>query len=118
MIANRLAARVSLRPAVEPVSEADDFVVGTVTYLEDANQRPIAYNLPQEYGMPARSGRFATFPVRIGNARHRVRDLSLDGAGFLLVRHVTSVRNFYDEDEVRAIYYPEEIPLRPAIDRA
>jgi hypothetical protein len=82
-------------------------VVGTVTYLEDANQIPIAYNLPQEYGIPDRSGRFGTFQVRIRNARDRVHDLSLDGAGFVLARHATSMRNFYDEDEVRAIYYPE-----------
>lgn len=107
MIPNRLAATVSLRPGIEPASETGDFVVGTVIYLEDANQRPIAYNLPQEYGMPSRSGRFATVPVRIGNARDRVRDLSLDGAGFVLARHATSLRNFYDEAEVRAIYYPE-----------
>ena len=107
MIANRLPATASFRPAVEPASETGDFVVGTVSYLEDANQTPIAYNLPQEYGMPARTGRFATFPVRIWNARDRARDLSLDGAGFVLARHATSMRNFYDDGEVRAIYYPE-----------
>src|SRR5215470_10039575 len=107
MIPNRPAATISLRPDIEPVSEVDDSVVGTVTYLEDANQEPIGYNLPSDYGMPPRSGRFATVPVRIANARHRLRDLSLDGAGFLLVRHAASVRNFYDEAEVRAIYYPE-----------
>ncbi len=107
MISNRIADATSLRPAIEPASERGDFVVGTVTYLEDANQRPIAYNLPQSYGKPARFGRFAAFPVRIGNARDRLRDLSLDGTGFVLARHATSVRNFYDEVEVRAVYYPE-----------
>ena len=107
MIANRLPATASFRPNIEPASETGGFVVGTVSYLEDANQTPIAYNLPQEYGMPARSGRFAAFPVRIRNARDRARDLSLDGAGFALARHATSMRNFYDDGEVRAIYYPE-----------
>jgi hypothetical protein len=106
MIANRVAATNSFRPDFEPASAAGE-VVGTVTYLEDADQTPIAYNLPQEYGMPARSGRFATVPVRIANARDRVRDLSLDGAGFVLARHATSVKNFHDEAELRAIYYPE-----------
>ncbi len=107
MIANRLPATASFRPAIETASETSDFVVGTVTYLVDANQRPIAYNLPQEYGMPARSGHFDIFQVRIRNARDRVRDLSLDGAGFVLARHATMMRNFYDDAEVRAIYYPE-----------
>ena len=107
MIPNRLADTLPLPSAIDPVSEADDFIVSEVTYLEDANQSPIGYNLPPEYGMPVRSGRFANFPVHIGNGRHRVRDLSLDEAGFLLVRHATSVSNFFDETEVRAIYYPE-----------
>jgi hypothetical protein len=107
MIASRLPATPSFRPAVEPASETGDFVVGTVSYLEDANQTPIAYNLPQEYGMPARSGRFATLPVRIWNARDRALDLSLDGAGFVLARRATSMRDFHDDGEVRAIYYPE-----------
>jgi hypothetical protein len=86
---------------------ADEFIPAEVTYLEDANQSPIGYNLPAEYGMPTRSGRFAGFPVHIRNGRHHIGDLSLDGAGFLLARHDTSVRNFFDKAEVEAIYYPE-----------
>ena len=107
MIATRLCVTESVRPPIEPASETGEFVVGTVSYLEDANQTPIAYNLPRDYGMPARSGRFAAVPVRIRNARDRARDLSLDGAGFVLAERATSVRDFYDENEVRAIYYPE-----------
>jgi hypothetical protein len=107
MIANRLPVPTSFRPHSELACETGEFVVGTVSYLEDANQTPIAYNLPQEYGMPARSGRFATVSVWIRNARGLARDLSLDGAGFVLARHGTSVRNFFDDPEVRAIYYPE-----------
>jgi hypothetical protein len=34
-------------------------------------------------------------------------DISLDLEGFELLGHVSAVRNFHDEDEVRAIYYPE-----------
>ena len=107
MIAAGLSAAASFRPGVQPASETGDVVVGTVSYLEDANQTPIAYNLPPEYGMPARSGRFAAVPVPIRNARDRAGDLSLDGAGFVLVERATSVRNFDDENEIRAIYYPE-----------
>jgi hypothetical protein len=107
MIATRVSVTAPFRKGIDPASETGDFVVGTVSYLEDANQTPVAYNLPQEYGMPARSGRFVTFPVRIRNARDRAPDLSLDGAGFALAQHATSVRNFFDDGEVRAIYYPE-----------
>jgi len=33
--------------------------------------------------------------------------LSLDGAGFELRPHATAVSSFYDDEEVRTIYYPE-----------
>ena len=43
MIATRLCVTESVRPPSEPASETGEFVVGTVSYLEDANQTPIAY---------------------------------------------------------------------------
>jgi len=36
-----------------------------------------------------------------------VRELSLDKQAFILTRHDTAVRDFYDEQEVRSIYFPE-----------
>jgi hypothetical protein len=42
MIAS-LSATASFRPVIEPASETGDFVLGTVSYLEDANQTPIAH---------------------------------------------------------------------------
>jgi len=33
--------------------------------------------------------------------------VSLDREGFALVRQNSSVKDFYDEDEVRSVYYPE-----------
>lgn len=37
----------------------------------------------------------------------RNADLSLDGHGFELVPHQSAVKDFYDNDEVREVYYPE-----------
>jgi hypothetical protein len=45
--------------------------------------------------------------VTIHNGRPRARELSLDRNGFCFVRHDTKVENFYDEDEIRRVYYPE-----------
>jgi hypothetical protein len=44
-------------------------------------------------------------PIRDGRAV--IKQLSLDKQGFVLVRSQTAVSNFYDEPEVRAVYYPE-----------
>jgi hypothetical protein len=43
----------------------------------------------------------------IYNARAIVDELSLDREGFALVRQRSIVRNFYEDQEVRAVYYPE-----------
>jgi hypothetical protein len=45
--------------------------------------------------------------VTIYDARPAARDLSLDREGFELVEHRSVVRDFYDEDELRRMYYPE-----------
>ena len=45
--------------------------------------------------------------VSIADGRPIVDRLSLDGAGFELRPHNTAVSDFYDDDEVRAVYYPE-----------
>jgi hypothetical protein len=34
-------------------------------------------------------------------------DLSLDGNGFVLVRHPTAMRDFFDAAELKRVYYPE-----------
>ncbi|HUA35060.1 MAG TPA: CmcJ/NvfI family oxidoreductase [Candidatus Binataceae bacterium] len=45
--------------------------------------------------------------VSIHDARAVIDQLSLEQQGFILRRHKTAVRNFFDEREVRAVYYPE-----------
>jgi hypothetical protein len=45
--------------------------------------------------------------VSIHDGREVTESLSLDKQGFELRHHDTAVSNFYDEAEVRAVYYPE-----------
>ena len=59
---------------------------------------------PGAAGWPGRSCRYT---VRIRNGRPIIKQLSLDSQGFVLVRNQSAVANFYDEKEVRAVYYPE-----------
>jgi hypothetical protein len=44
--------------------------------------------------------------VPIFDARPIAGEISLDREGFALIRHPTVVKNFYDDKEVRAVYYP------------
>ena len=45
--------------------------------------------------------------VTIEDGRAVARELSLDGTGFVLVRHATAVRDFFDAAELKRVYYPE-----------
>jgi hypothetical protein len=45
--------------------------------------------------------------VTIRNARLAADRFALDRDGFRFLRHDTKVRDFFDEDEVRRVYYPE-----------
>jgi hypothetical protein len=53
------------------------------------------------------SGTAATEKVEIQNGRLLLAELSLDRNGFELVEHRTAVRNFFDPEELKSVYYPE-----------
>jgi len=45
--------------------------------------------------------------VTIADGRAVAGELSLDGNGFVVVRHPTAVRDFFDADELKRVYYAE-----------
>jgi len=56
--------------------------------------------------------------VTIRNGRHHARGFTLDHNGFHLIRHDTTVSDFFDEAEVRQVYYAEMEVLVKAESRA
>ena len=92
------------QPPLEPV---DAGLETTASYLADLRVKPVTYNPPQGTGVTRREGNYARFPVRVHDARPLAGQLSLDRQGFVLVRHDTAVRDFYDEAEIKAVYHAE-----------
>ncbi len=82
-------------------------VEAPMIYLTDADQKPVSYNPPPGSGLPERDGDYAPFSVRVHDGRAIAAKLSLDRQGFLLTRFETGVADFYDDDAVRTVYYPE-----------
>jgi hypothetical protein len=78
-----------------------------LNYLAPMAERPRNY----AYGPPSGVPRTNTVPEPhsqlIRNVRPVASDLSLDEQGFALVPHASNVRDFYDDDEVNRLYYPE-----------
>jgi hypothetical protein len=56
------------------------------------------------------TGTYANHMVAIADARG-YSDLSLDTSGYQLAAHRTAVRDFFDPQELEAVYYPEIVDL-------
>ena len=82
-------------------------VNASLNYLEDSAQKPTTYAYRPPEGTPARTGAYAKFAVSIRDARTIASELSLDREGFVLLNQDSNISNFFDNDEVRATYYPE-----------
>ncbi len=82
-------------------------VDAVLNYLADRSDTPVTYTYQPPPGVAARSGNYRKYSVAIHDARAVLSDLSLDRQGFAVAHQETAVANFYDEKEVRAVYYPE-----------
>jgi hypothetical protein len=83
-------------------------IEGSLLYLAAATEKPGTPGLNEPQSDPTDwPGRSRRYSVPIHDARRLIKDLSLDREGFALVRNRTAVMNFYNEEEVRAVYYPE-----------
>ena len=83
------------------------YVEAQLRYLANTSVKPVTYNPRPGTGEPRRGGNYAMFPVRIHNSRLIARELLMDTNGFVLIRNDTDVRDFYDETELRNVYYKE-----------
>src|SRR5271167_5123209 len=82
-------------------------VVAPLNFLVPMAEKPVAYNYEPPPGVPARTGKSEEHQVPIRDARPLIGRLSVDKEGFELLHHQTAVKNFYDEDEITSVCYPE-----------
>jgi hypothetical protein len=82
-------------------------IVAPLYFLAPMAEKPVAYNYTPPPGTPPRTGRNVEHQVPIRDARPMIEQLSLDKEGFVLLHHQTGVANFYDEEQIKAVYYPE-----------
>jgi len=91
----------------ERTQTRNETVNAQLNYLAEATPKPVNYAYDPPPGVPRRSGKYVVQSVAIHNGREEIGDLSLDTNGFVLTPHETTVKDFYDPDEVKAVYYPE-----------
>src|SRR5271167_1450358 len=90
--------------AREPDAEPQ-VIEATLNYIVDDGT-----NIFTETGAPGANDRRSggkPDPRRVTLHNGRDRDFTLERDGFHFIRHDTKVADFFDEAEVRRIYYPE-----------
>jgi hypothetical protein len=86
--------------------ESLPFVTAELNYLAPTEGKPRTYAFDPPAGEPKSTALPESHHVSIFDARRIAGSVSLDREGFALVRHPTSVKNFYDDNEIRKVYYP------------
>jgi hypothetical protein len=84
-----------------------EVVNARLNYLAEAIPKPVNYAYDPPAGVPRRSGKYVERSVVVRNGREVLSELSLDTNGFVLTEHETAVKDLYDSDEVKSVYYPE-----------
>jgi hypothetical protein len=83
------------------------FVTADLNYLTPPLDRPRTYTFEPPSGEPKSNIVPEPHSLPIYDIRPVSGTVSLDAEGFALVRQTTSVKDFYDDDEVKSVYYPE-----------
>jgi hypothetical protein len=86
---------------------ASDTIEATVNYHRDTGETPYTYT-----GGPGSTERRSSAShdphrVTIRNARPHMPEFALEREGFRYVRHDTRVADFFSDDEIKRVYYPE-----------
>lgn len=86
---------------------AGSFVTADLNYLTPTGDRPRTYTFDPPAGEPRSNVVPEPHAVSIHDARPSIGQLSLDEQGFALVRQHSAVSDFYDDDNVKSVYYLE-----------
>ncbi|HUC67270.1 MAG TPA: CmcJ/NvfI family oxidoreductase [Stellaceae bacterium] len=82
-------------------------VDAALNYLAPMTARPRNYACEPPAGVPRSNTAPESHTVPIYDVRPIASEIALDREGFTLLRHETAIRDFWDDDELRKVYYPE-----------
>jgi hypothetical protein len=82
-------------------------ITAELTYAIDTGEKPVNETFGPGNIRRRNSGAKERRPVRIENGRPLAEEFSLDRNGFAFVEHRTAVKDFFDPEELKMVYYPE-----------
>jgi hypothetical protein len=93
------------------VAELDaepETLVATLNYFVDTKTTPVTLvGAPGESDKRVGGGNSEPHRITLRDGRRHAGEFELERNGFRFVHHDTRVADFYDEDEIRRVYYPE-----------
>ena len=92
---------------VEKQKESGNSVQASLNYLVDTGEKPVTHTTNPGTTPEQRTGKYEQRTVTIQDGRPLIDQFSLEREGFVFVNHETKVKDFYNEDELRTVYYPE-----------
>ena len=97
----------SILETVDRADAAPDFVEADVRYVVDDGTPPYRYIDWPEMADRDHPPAYEPRRVKIRNGRTSGETFTLPTHGFALVDRPTAMKDFYDEDEILRVYYPE-----------
>jgi hypothetical protein len=92
----------------EPIDASRPAIEAMLHYLIDTGEKPASYGgVSSTVADQKRKGKYREYKVPVYDGRAIADRLSLEREGFLFVKHETRVKDFFNEAEVRSVYYPE-----------
>ena len=92
----------------EKIGQSLESIEALIHYLEEASEKPASYGgVRQSVAAQQKKGKYQAHKMTIYNGRPIADQLSLEREGFIFVNHETKMKNFYDENEIRDLYYKE-----------
>ena len=79
----------------------------SVNFAAGTGDTPVALVAEAGTGPDEHAGNMSVHEIEIHDARPIAESLDLDRQGFVLTHHLTAMRDFYDNEEVQRVYYPE-----------
>jgi hypothetical protein len=86
--------------------ESLPFVTAELNYLAPTPGKPRTYAFDPPPGEPRSTNLPEPHNVPIFDGRALAKTFSLDREGFEFIRHPVAVKDFYDEAEIKRVYYP------------
>ncbi len=82
-------------------------ITAPIHYSVDTGVKPVAETFGPNNSLGRTTGTGAAHAMRVEDGRPQAGDFSLDTSGFEFVPHATRMKDFFDAQELKAVYYPE-----------